>query len=370
MGNSISSFSFNSGFQRRNYFLLQLAVYSVMLLFFLGCMNMSLAQKAPKVPVLFQNDDVIDFQLSYSFKEVKSRKSDEEGKPGFLKYNVDGQNWDSVSVVIRGRGNFRRDRCFFTPLKVKMKKKEVKGTLLAGNKTLKVVLPCQNAKDADDFLIKEYICYKIYEPISPYHFNTRLVNLNLTDDGSKQQKGYEVKAILIEDDKLVANRFGAKLAKGREINPMRIQDTALVVQDFFQYFIGNTDWSSVAQHNVTLMQLPNTTYIPLCYDFDMAGMVNARYATVSEMLSINAVTERLYRGFCRDEGLFQYVRAYYLEKEALIWKAFDDASIHLNPKTVTGIKGYMVEFFDILKDERKFNNEILSRCRSLQASNN
>ncbi|PSL05657.1 hypothetical protein [Cecembia rubra] len=339
------------------------SIFTIFLLFSFGWSNLSWSQQELKKASLFQDDKLLDVRLSYSFKEVKSRKSDEEGKSGFLHYRENGQAWDSIPVVARGRGNFRREQCFFTPLKVHMKKKEVKGTLFEGNKTLKVVLPCQNARDANDFLVKEYICYKLYEPLSPYHFNSRLINLNLTDEGSKQQKGYDIRAIFIEDDGLVADRFGGKLHKGREMNPMRLQDTASVVHDFFQYFIGNTDWSAAVQHNVTIMQLPNAAYIPLCYDFDMTGMVNAQYATVSEKLNINSVRQRLYRGFCRDESLFQYVRAYYLERETLVWEAFDQAAVHLNPKEIPAMKQYIKEFFDVLKSDKKFKDEMYSRCR-------
>lgn len=351
-----------------NSYVGKLSLLSIFFLLALG--NFSWSQQELRKTPLFQDSHPLEIKLGYSFKEVKSRKSDEEGKSGFLFYGNEDQGWDSIPVITRGRGNFRRDQCFFTPLKVHMKKKEVKGTLFEGNKTLKVVLPCQNARDASDFLVKEYICYKLYEPLSPFHFNSRLINLNLIDEGSKQQKGYEVKAIFIEDDGLVAERFGAKLHKGREMNPLRLQDTASVVHDFFQFFIGNTDWSAAVQHNVTIMQLPNAAYIPLCYDFDMTGMVNAHYATVSDKLNINSVRQRLYRGFCRDESLFQYVRGYYLEREPLVWEAFDQAAVHLNPREVSSMKQYMVEFFDILKSDKKFKDEIFSRCRGAQFLNN
>jgi hypothetical protein len=330
----------------------------------------SVAQNDSKKTKLFKEDQILDLELSYPFKELKSRKSDQPIKTGYLRFREEGQSWDSIPINAMARGNFRRDRCFFAPLKIKMKKKEVKGTIFKGNKKIKMVLPCQNAKDASDFLVKEFICYKLYEPLSPYHFKTRLANIKLTDEGSKQQKSYDVKAILIEDDKLIAKRFDAKLQKGKTMNPMGLQDTAVVIHDFFQFLIGNTDWSAAVQHNVTIMQLPSGENIPLCYDFDMTGMVNANYATVSEVLPISSVRERLYRGFCRDENLFHFARSYYLERETIIWEAFDNSIVHLNPKAVPGLKQYIAEFFDILKNERKFNEEILSKCRNIQALNN
>jgi hypothetical protein len=343
----------------------RLPFLTILLLFCLSVLNLAYSQQELKKTTLFQEDEELNARLSYSFKDIKSKKSDEKWKSGFLYYENETQDWDSIAVLMRGRGNFRRETCFFTPIKLKMKKKAVKGTVFAGNKSLKMVLPCQNAKDASDFLVKEYISYKLYEPLSPYHFNTRLIHLNLTDERGKNQKEYEVKAILIEDDKLVAKRFDAQMYKGDVLNPHRLQNTTIVIHDFSQFFIGNTDWSARNLHNVSIMQLSDGNYIPLCYDFDMAGMVNSNYATVSEMLTINSVTERLYRGLCKDEALYQYVRAHYIERESSIWQAFEQASVHLDPKMIPGMKRYITDFFDILKNDRLFKEEVFSKCRNV-----
>ncbi|MDZ7647657.1 MAG: hypothetical protein U5K54_11040 [Cytophagales bacterium] len=81
----------------------------------------------------------------------------------------------------------------------------------------------------------------------------------------------------------------------QDIHPLTLSDTTVVLFDFFQYLIANTDWSAAQQHNVKIIQTANKK-IPLTYDFDMAGLVNAPYATVSETLTISSVQERLYRG--------------------------------------------------------------------------
>ena len=53
----------------------------------------------------------------------------------------------------------------------------------------------------------------------------------------------------------------------------------------FQYMIANTDWSTTFLHNAKLIQLNDTKkYIPLAYDFDMAGFVDAPYAVADPSL--------------------------------------------------------------------------------------
>jgi hypothetical protein len=126
--------------------------------------------------------------------------------------------------------------------------------------------------------------------------------------------------------------------------------------------IGNTDWSSSGQHNMKTIQLQTGT-IPLAYDFDMTGLVNAPYATVNEALSISSVTERLYRGYCRNELLVQHVRSEYLKNESVIIKIINDHQSVFTPQDFKGINKFISEFFDVLKNDNTFSESILVQCR-------
>jgi len=315
------------------------------------------------VSKLFRSDDVLDLKLGFSFKDIKKSDKEQAVSQEWLYYKDASGVWDSLKIDLFARGNFRKDHCFFTPLKIKIDKKEREGTIFKGSKTLKLVMPCQNNKMANDLTIKEYMIYKMYEEVSPYHFHTRLVNLTITDRSGKQEKIYEIKAFLIEDDSEIADRFEGVMKKEVELNPFRFMDTVAIRQDFFQFMIANTDWSSTVQHNVAVMQLPNKSYIPLCYDFDMSGFVNAPYAVVNELIPINSVTERYYRGVCREEGLFQNTRAYYLSIEKNIWDAYSKVSPGLSPNEQETTKKFLTAYFDILKNDKKFKDNIFSNCR-------
>ena len=57
----------------------------------------------------------------------------------FIKVNLEYYNnnkWNNLSVNLRARGNFRRSKCYFPPIKVRIKKSEAEGTLFEGNKNL------------------------------------------------------------------------------------------------------------------------------------------------------------------------------------------------------------------------------------------
>ena len=88
--------------------------------------------------------------------------------------------WNTIHVSLRARGNFRRAKCYFPPIKMKIKKSQTKNTVFNGNKSLKLVLPCKIENENNDNILQEYIAYKIYEIISPYHFKTRRVDVDFT----------------------------------------------------------------------------------------------------------------------------------------------------------------------------------------------
>ena len=315
---------------------------------------------------LFKSNEILEARLDFSIKDIKKSKSDTIYHTTWFYYKNEFQQWDSISIDIRARGKFRRENCFFTPIKIEIKKKDLAGTLFEGNKKLKLVMPCLNSKGNNDLVIKEYLCYKMYEEISPYTFSTRLINLTFTDNRNRKSKMYHLKAFIIEDDKQVAKRSNGKILEGFQVNPLFMQDSLAAMQDVFQYMIGNTDWSSTMQHNVKVMLLPSRLKVPIPYDFDMTGLVNAPYAEVKETMPIKNVRERHFRGYCRDKEVFEYVRLKYLELEPSIYFALRRVENHLDPKETLEVENYLKDFFLLMKNKKRYDENISQACRKLE----
>lgn len=313
-------------------------------------------------PKLFQDEEPLSIRLGYSFKEIIKSTIDSVYFPSVLYYSSDKQNWDSVKIGVRGRGKFRRENCFFTPMRIKIDKDDAKGTLFQGNRNLKLVLPCRNGPQYNDLLLKEFMCYQMYEPLTPYTFHTRLLNGSVTDLGGKQAKTYEVIAFFIEDDDVAAKRYNGK-AVDDNLRPHQINDTSSLRFDFFEYMIANTDWSSSFQHNSKTIQI-GKKYVPIGYDFDMAGFVNAPYAEFNPAFQIKSVRERLYRGYCREENVAQFVRKNFVEATPAVFEVFDRYEGNFDAKELAKMKKYIQDFFDILNDDKLFRNKILAGCRT------
>jgi hypothetical protein len=326
-----------------------------------GRMTASQAQTAGVAP-LFLNEIPLDVSVTLPLRELKRSRSDSIYFPTGLHFKSGNDAWDSVQMGIRARGNFRRKHCYFPPLRIKIKKSEAKGSLFEGTKNLKLVVPCQATNNYDALILKEYLCYKLYERVTPYAFRTRLVALRLHDNGGKG-KDHILRAFFIEDDDALAERLHGVAADDKTIRPQHLQDTGALRLDLFQYMIANTDFSTTFLHNIKVVQTNSHQKIPVPYDFDMAGLVSAPYATVDESLGIRNVRERYYKGFCRDAGLAEHVRREFIGLESQLQHVIDQEASVLDPKDLAGIKKQIHAFFDILKDDSIYRTNITLKCR-------
>jgi hypothetical protein len=250
---------------------------------------------------------------------------------------------------------------------MKIKKNVRKETLFEGNKKIKIVLPCKTQKNGNDYIVKEYMAYQLYEIISPYHFKTRRVDIALTDDRERNPKTYPLKGIFIEDDEKVAKRHGGNVLE-KSIHPLKQGDLTSVQNAFFQYMIGNTDFLTTIQHNEKLLYV-NNTIIPIPYDFDMSGLVNTNYSVVSEIngesLPINSVRERYYRGFIRNPEILEQVRQEFIANEVKLMEIVDaQESDFDDPKEFERTKEYIADFFDIMKNDKKYQSKIIGNLRT------
>lgn len=344
---------------------------------------------------IFTNFNPLPLKFTYSNKQMRKQSSTESYVQSMMSYQQKGV-WDSIPVALRARGNFRRTNCYFPPIKLKIKSSDSKGTLFEGLKKMKVVLPCLLQNRSNDDILKEYLAYKLYEPFSTAHFKTRLVDLEFTDNPRKKKaedpltaifrevtkrnlyplsdsvfarrkpRTHLLRAILIEDIKNVAQRNDAKVFD-RFVHPLAQDDKASLRNAFFQFMIGNTDFSTAYGHNQKLLFIDKKA-VPLPYDFDMSGFVDASYSVVSNInnqdLPISDVTQRLYRGFKRDLKTTQAVRTEFLNEKATLLKIVDEFKEDFNnPKTYQKTRNYLLDFFAILENESRFKREILDKAR-------
>jgi len=313
----------------------------------------------------FESQSPLPVKLGFAVKELLEESNDSTYIRCAFSYRED-DTWKNIEAEIRVRGGFRRTYCFFTPLKLKIPKEKAVGTLFEQTPKTKLVLPCLKSKKADDNLLKELMAYKIFEVLSPYHFKTRLLELELERTRKNKTETFSLMGFMIQDDESFSRMNNAKEIE-RFMSHEAQDETYRVINALFQYMIGNTDFSTIYLHNEKIFYIGDKI-VPVPYDFDMSGLVDASYAVVSqvrnEVLPIDHVTKRLYRGFEADDEILEAVRARFLEKEKEVYIAIKNLKPYFkDPKEYDLARAYIEGFYDILRDDKKFRKRIADKGR-------
>ena len=132
-----------------------------------------------------------------------------------------------------------------------------------------------------------------------------------------------------------------------------------------EYFVGNTDWSVWALHNIVLVMRPQSS-LPLAvpYDFDWSGVINAPYARPDERLPIRSVRDRLYRGYCRTAEELTPVLRRFDEKKDAIYDLYRNQE-GLDPKMRDDALKYYDEFYKTIDDPKAVKRTFIDDCRRL-----
>ena len=316
---------------------------------------------------LTQTDEqLLTLRLELPIRSLRKETNDSTYMSGTLYYKLNSK-WDSVPVELRTRGKFRLKMCIFPPIKLKFSKEDIKGTIFEGNEKIKLVVPCEQEDTKNDYILNEFIAYKIFEPITPYHFKTRLANLEWAQKKSKKRdKGFELKCILLEEIDNLAERVDGK-EYDHWIHPMTLDTLNAIRNAFFQYMIGNKDYSVVLGHNRKALYIDNK-FVTVPYDFDMSGIVNADYGKSSDVQDLSLgddSTTRIYREFPRQKILIQQIRQEYLRNKPVILNTMDKCEKYFDNKyEFDRAKTYVLRFYQILEDDKAFYKQFIKRSKS------
>jgi len=316
---------------------------------------------------LFKSGSILAMELTYSKKDMLEFTNDSTYIKSQISYLDNFGHKKDMDAELRARGHYRRSHCYYVPLWLKTDKEVTKGSAFEMDKKLKIVLPCLKSKKSNDDVVKEYLAYKIYETLSPYYFESKLVPIDLEEQLNNKTIDHELMGILIQDDDQLAAAYHGKIIK-RNIHPQSQDPVCSARNALFQFMIGNTDYSTAYQHNEKIFYIDDKI-VPVPYDFDMSGLVNPSYAVVSVVnnneLPITKVTDRLYRGFARDEQILEQVRQEFIVHEGQVFNVIDQyQTLFTDPKEFAEARKFISEFYEVIKDDRKFETKILKKART------
>jgi len=333
--------------------------FYVIILFFLSVTSIY-CQKPKK---LFRSDSLLELTITLPLKEIIVKSKERTEYNSQLSYTeADGTVTNHlIKVKVRGKTRANKQICTFPPLQLRFNKNDTENSIFKGQKKVKLVAHCQSDKNFEDYVQIEYLVYKMYQHVSPYSFNVRLCRINYIDQNRPDQKNIHY-GFLIESISDLAKRNDMKVFKGNIRNQEAVNKEDLDKLIFFQFMIGNHDWSITERHNMKLIKgdkgaLP----IAVPYDFDYSGIVNTPYAVPPEELYISDVKTRLFRGFCRQNN-YQNTIEYYNSIEDDLFSEVNSLAT-LRENGVNNVTKYLNSFFENLKSEKYINKKIIKACK-------
>ncbi|HLG40086.1 MAG TPA: hypothetical protein VI461_10470 [Chitinophagaceae bacterium] len=311
-------------------------------------------------PGLFDSDTVLDIKLHGNIKElISDRGVKSQYHPVTLSYATDTGDVQAP-VRVKTRGHFRKAKsnCTYPPLLINTSDKNQQPSSLFYNQDkLKLVMPCRG----DEFVVREWLVYKLYNVVTPKSFKARLVKVTLEEMDGKKKPGFY--GILIEDDQKMAKRNGLLSIEKSGLRPEYTEKKEFLTMAVFEYMIGNTDWSVQYMQNIRLIAsdsfgIPAT--VP--YDFDHSGIVNAPYARPAEELQMSSVKERRYRGYCmNDMKTFDSVIALFNRVKKDLFEVFMNCSM-LDAKYIRSMTNYLDDFYSTINNPKKLEKEFRYPC--------
>ena len=255
-----------------------------------------LAQVAPQKVILFDSDDTINMTLEFDISYFREHREELRDKGVNGSITLENGNVIPVEILSRGQGSMENTN---PPYKLKFKQENSQNTIFQNIKKIKSFPnPEGDSEAGEKYVMSNYLIYRLLEIYYPYHFKTRMVEINYKDTAKKIEP-FTSRTFLLEPNKVTAKRYdminvnfendpdaddgpacNASEATGNVENEILEKMTA------FQFLIGNADHAipgyqsemfqgiASSEKNMKMLKGKDGKYYPIAYDFDLSGMID------------------------------------------------------------------------------------------------
>ncbi len=328
-------------------------------------------------PLLFESDSVMDITIPVDFRSLCRPRETEDCDfiPSILEYQNGEGVKRSIPIEIKTRGGWRSltKNCSAPLLWIRFSEKVTTGTPFQGQALLPLTTHCgkglsletagtrERKSSFEQYLLREYLGHRLFGLFSTASVKARLVRISYPKPGNSGRplRNY---AFFTEHFDMMAARNGAeRLARG-SFDYKQLDNHAADVLALFQFMIGNTDWSIVRERNTVLIAEAGGKQVPVPYDLDMSGLVDAHYAGPAPGLPIDSVRDRYYLGFCHPGVDWDALFAEFHGQQRAILAMIDDVP-GLDKKSIKSTKRFLEKFFRILNSDEEREEHIELACQ-------
>ena len=312
---------------------------------------------------LFASAEPISIVLTGPISSLQSDRR-ETPRPATL---ATGAETHPVTLAPRGITRRMKDICHFPPLRVSFVQPPAEG-LFSGQRQLKLVTHCRTPERFQDHVLLEYAAYRMLNTLTPLSLKVRLARITYRDASGKplvSRAGF-----FIEDWDGAASRLGMSRPRvGDAVARTQLSPAESARAALFAYMIGNLDWSMRVGpegegccHNFRLLGRPGSSrFVPVPFDFDFSGLVDAPYAQVPNELKLNTVRERQYRGYCMHNAEAVAAAGEFRTRESELMTVISSVP-GLSDGSKRRASAYLGEFFRDIADGERLRSKVLRTC--------
>ena len=330
----------------------------------LATSSAAVAQGGPKP--LFHRDAPIRFTIQGPVNSI-ARKAAKSVVPEAATLSLTTPA-ESHPIRLSARGLSRRTGgiCDFPPLRVEFTQPPAATSLFAGQRRLKLVTHCKSSAGHQQHLLLEYSAYLLLNQLTPLSHKVRLAMVDYADAHGKaliSRWGFFIEDL---DDLAKRNGLGEARAPDR-ISAVQLDAAHAARTALFMYMIGNLDWSMRAGpqgegccHNSRLLS-GGAALIPVAYDFDYSGLVDAPYAIPPQQIRVRSVRQRHYMGYCRHNNAVLTAAAEFRARRPALEAVYAQVP-GLSEGTRRKALSYLGSFFDDIATDAAVRAKLLKDC--------
>jgi len=322
---------------------------------------------------LFASDEPIHIALRGPISAIaRTPANSRAARPATLTLVSPASEAHSIQLSPRGLTRRLKVTCSYPPLRLEFMSKPADTSLFKGQHRLKLTTYCRTSPQHQQYVLLEYAAYRMFNVLSPVGLRARLANVDYVESDGRpviSRLGF-----LVEDSDDAAKRN--HLVEARmppRISPSQLDPMGAARAALFEYMIGNLDWSmragpqgDVCCHNFRLMAASagsQTGLVPVPYDFDFSGLVNAPYALPPEGIHVSSVRERRYHHYClHNAQVFQAAAEFRAKRGELL--AVLNSIPQLDEGRRRTASAYLEGFFRDIATDEDVRKQVLKDCVS------
>lgn len=327
-------------------------------------------EKSKDLFCLFGSEDLMNISIRFDLTDYLRRKDKGKSISALLTFNPGMADSVEKSISINTRGFFRLEHCYFPPMEISFKK-PVNAYPDSGKiKKLKLVSTCEFSSKGDEYVLREYLVYKMFNSITDSSFRVRLLKVTFIDTKRNRRPVIQY-GFFIEPKSILATRINSVQIKNKNLTQKYIDPRVMDIVSIFNYMVGDWDWAVQSLHNILILKSlkysTSSLGIAVPYDFDLTGVVDPGYNMPPPESGLQSNRDRKYAGICRSRDVYFDELRWFLGEKEKIYAVVNNFP-YLDQRAKKDIITYLDSFFSQLERPRSMENllgDLLNNCIKL-----